>query len=125
MSTKENSIKVLKIEPHKAPEVITIENELHALYKEIGCSLIEVIYLSPTAIIVIDEEGKLKKNPIGNRRFRNDVIVGNMLIVGSDAPEMVSLSDEDIALYSKYFEQPHNISKEEIKEHSGWKFSFF
>lgn len=120
-----NQITVLKIEPHKAPEVITIENELHSLYQAIGCSCIEVIYLSDTALIVIDEEGKLKPNPIGNRRFRNDIIVGTMLIVGAKAPEMVSLSNKDIALYSEFFKQPHEISMEEIKAHSGWKIHFF
>lgn len=120
-----NHITVLKIEPHKAPEVITIKNDLHTFYEIIGCSCIEVIYLSDTAIIIIDEEGKLKPNPIGNRRFRNDVIVGTMIIVGAKAPEMVSLSNEDIATYCELFQQPEEISIKEIKAHSGWKFHLF
>lgn len=121
---QEKEIRVIKIEPHGTPEVITIENNIQTFYKIIGCSMVETIILSDTAFIMIDEEGKLKSNPVGNRRFRNDIIVGTMIIAGRIGSMTSSLSNEDIQRYTELFKEPEEITPEEIKEHSGWTFHF-
>lgn len=117
-------IKVLRIEPKKKPEVITIEND-YKTFRKIIDGYLEAIILSDTALILIDEEGKLKANPVGNRRFRNDIIVGTMLIVGRDEADTTELSPDDIEFYSEYFGEPEEISEREIKEHSGFRVNMF
>ena len=54
---KEDSIQVLKIEPGKAPEVVTIPNTLEAMQQMVG-GYIEVIPLEDVCL-VCNEEGKL------------------------------------------------------------------
>lgn len=120
---KEKMIKGLKIEPHKHPEYVTVENELKALQAQVG-GLIEVITLSPTAAIIINDEGKLIGLE-GNRRFRNDVIVGNMLIVGVKGEEFASLNDIEAERYKKRFWEPEDISAEEIRQHMGFRIIYF
>ena len=56
---KEKEIKVLKVEPHKNPEEITLENELKAMQEAVG-GIIEFVSLdSDNSIeILCNEEGK-------------------------------------------------------------------
>ena len=117
-------IKILKIEPKREPEVIVAENSLSSMQRLVH-GYLECICLSDTAYILIDEEGKCKENPVGNRRFNGDVIVGTMLIVGVKGSEFISLSDADMERYRQMFLKPEDISLEEIKAHSGFSFSFF
>lgn len=119
-----NQITALLIEPHKKPEVIQVENNFKAFNKIIGGQLIEPVIMSDTAAILIDEEGKLKENRVGNRRLNGDILVGNMLIVGTHGEHITGLSEEDIALYSKMFSEPEEISDEEIEAHSGFTITF-
>lgn len=61
---KEKTIKVLKVEPHKLPEVAELTNQLDALQKavSIGCDyvgLIEILSLDEKTCILCNEEGKL------------------------------------------------------------------
>ena len=77
---KEKTIKVLKVEPKKLPEVCELENELDALQKAVSIGadyqgLIEILYINERICILCNEEGKL----IGlepNRRIRNDILCG-------------------------------------------------
>lgn len=55
---KEPVIKVLKVEPDKAPELIEMKNELEVMQSIVG-GYIETFPLSPTATIVCNEEGKI------------------------------------------------------------------
>ena len=98
-------------------------DELKALQAQVG-GLIEVITLSPTAAIIINDEGKLIGLE-GNRRFRNDVIVGNMLIVGVKGEEFASLNDIEAERYKKRFWEPEDISAEEIRQHMGFRIIYF
>lgn len=117
-------MKAIKIEPLGTPKVIEIEDTLPALQNEVG-GYIECITLEPDVVMIINEEGKLQGLQ-GNRRFRNDVIVGNIIIVGTDGKgNTCSLSPAGIEKYSKMFAEPEMISEEEIKQHSGFKFWFF
>ena len=55
---KEDNIRVLKVEPQKEPEVVTIKNDLESMQEAVG-GLIEIIDLSETACVICNEEGKL------------------------------------------------------------------
>lgn len=121
---KEPMIRVLKIEPHKEPQVIHIKNSLESLQKEVN-GYLEIVVLSPTAMMVFNEEGKIIGLE-GNRRFNNDVIVGNIIIAGiDDNRDTCSLSDAELKTYMERFKQPEEISQEEIDSTSTFNIRFF
>ncbi|MBD5085682.1 MAG: DUF3846 domain-containing protein [Clostridiales bacterium] len=97
-------IRVLKVEPGRLPEEITMPNTLEAFQAAVG-GYIEVLDLGGDAVLVCNEEGKLAGLP-ANRRVCGDTIAGIFLITGSADGEFCSLSDEDAAHYAKEFEQP-------------------
>lgn len=121
---KEPMIRVLKIEPHKEPQVIHIKNSLESLQKEVD-GYLEIVVLSPTAMMVFNEEGKIIGLE-GNRRFNNDVIVGNIIIAGiDDNRDTCSLSNAELKTYMERFKQPEEISQEEIDSTSTFNIRFF
>lgn len=101
----ENKIKILKIEPGKAPEVTEINNDLKSM-QEMVDGYIQIVPLGDDACIVCNEEGKL----IGmeaNRILGCDVIVGPFFVAGDDGSEdLCSLSEDQIAEYSEQFAEP-------------------
>ena len=106
---KEREIKVLKIEPCKAPEVVTLTNELEELQKAVSIGadyvgLIEIIAIDDDICILCNEEGKLLGLE-ANRRVGRGVICGVFYILGEnpDEGELISLSDDDIEKYKAIF----------------------
>ena len=97
-------IRVLKVEPGRPPEEITMPNTLKAFQAAVG-GYIEVLDLGGDAVLVCNEEGKLMGLP-ANRQVCGDAIAGTFLVAGSADGEFCSLSDEDAAYYAKEFEQP-------------------
>lgn len=75
--------------------IIDVDNDLHALQKEIGGN-IEKIGLKDGAVMIVDEEGMLKQYP------RNDFasyissrhIYGTALIVGVDREEFDDVPEQ-------------------------------
>ena len=90
---KENELTVLKVEPGKAPEEVTIPNTLDAMQQMVG-GYIEVVYLED-ACLVCNEDGKLIGLD-GNRRVGNDIIAGTFFLVG-DQGDGVQLASGDEA----------------------------
>ena len=65
-------------------------------------------------IAIVNEEGKiLGLEP--NRRYGNDILVGNIIIVGDGEEEFISLTEEQIKKYRKMFYEPEQISYEETQ----------
>ena len=117
---KETEIKVLKVEPGKAPEVVFLKNELSQLQKAVSIGapyvgLIEIIELNDEVCILCNEEGKLIGLP-PNRRFRNDILVGTFYFTGQnyDEGELTSLSEHLIEYLSKQYAVPDIIDPEEV-----------
>lgn len=76
---KEEMLTVLKVEPGKPPEEVTMPNTLEAMQKMVG-GFIEVVYLDDVCL-VCNEEGKL----VGledNRRVGDDIIAGTFFLAG-------------------------------------------
>ena len=123
MKTTEK-IKVLLIKPDEHPVVTEIGNTLGSLQKCVG-GFIQMVMLSETAAIICNEEGKLNGLD-ANRRYFNDVIVGDFIIVGIDDEDTVSLSDEDIEKYKKIFWEPgEGIQSSKMDDLSlDWSFLF-
>lgn len=108
---KEPVIKVLKVEPDKAPELIEMKNELEAMQAIVGGN-IEVYPIEEGVAIVCNEEGKMNglelNRPIYHCGEMVDIIAGTFFIAGDDISigEFVSLTDEQIAKYSNQFHDP-------------------
>lgn len=86
-------MKVLKIEPGKAPITINIENSLESLQGQVG-GYIETVTIATDTVIICDEEGKLKGKPYNFRLCGMD-FVGIVLIAGCDEDEFCDLSQEN------------------------------
>lgn len=84
---------------------VYVKNELQSLYEVMQCSLIEVVYLPYNQRLIIDEEGRLKKNrwfTIGDNSY-----AGRCLLV-DDSPEgefVSSTADIDSIANMLYFEE--------------------
>lgn len=108
---KQPVIKVLKVEPDKFPEVIEMPNELEAMQAIVG-GYIEVYPLAEDVAIVCNEEGKMMSLELNRPIYHNgkmvEIIAGTFFIAGDDISigEFVSLTDEQIAQYSKQFFSP-------------------
>ena len=116
---KEERIKVLMIEPGKAPKVSWLTNELTALQEAVSIGadyqgLIEVVGLDEKTCILCNEEGKL----IGlepNRRFGSDILCGVFYIVGqSDEGEFCSLDDYTMECYAQLFHEIERFTEGEV-----------
>ena len=110
---KEDSIQVLKIEPGKAPKIVTIPNTLEAMQQMVG-GYIEVIPLDDVCL-VYNEEGKLMGLP-GSRRLGNDVIAGTFFLAG-DTPDgdFCSLTQEQADRWSRHFAQTETFQPGEVE----------
>ena len=115
----ERGIRVLKIEPGMAPEIVTMPNTLDALQAAVG-GYIETVTLDANLILVCNEEGKLNGLP-ANRQVGGDTIAGTVLVVGAEDGDFASLSDADAAYYAEKFAQPMP-SYTTPDEPAPWKF---
>ena len=112
--------RMLVIEPHKAPYEMVIPDNLDALQQAVR-GMIEATYpFEDNAFIFSNEEAKLIGME-GNRRLNGEIYAGPMLIVGDDGVGgTMDLTDEQIEKYTKMFEQPEDISPEEVESSAGF-----
>lgn len=94
-------LRMLKFEPGKAPEEVTMPNTLEAFQTAVGGD-IEAVGLDSGAVLICNEEGKLM-GLSANRQVGGDTIARTFLIAGSADGEFCSLSDEDTARYGREF----------------------
>ena len=108
-------MKILIVEPNKAPYESFLDYNLEAMQKIVGGN-IEVVNLEQNTALVCNEEGKLDGLE-GNRRVGHDVIAGTFFIVGdNNEGEFISLTDEQISNYHKRFKDSEEISSEEVED---------
>ena len=117
---KEKEIKVLKVEPCKKPELVTLNNRLEDLQVAVSIGadytgLIEIVDIDSKTCILCNEEGKLIGLE-GNRRLGNDIICGVFYVVGEDKNgNLCSLTDSQLIVFNAMFAQPEDFSEEEIE----------
>lgn len=111
---KENELTVLKVEPGKAPEEVTIPNTLDAMQQMVG-GYIEVVHLED-ACLVCNEDGKLIGLD-GNRRVGNDIIAGTFFLVGDQGDgDFCSLTQEQLDRLTHQFAQPETFQPGEVED---------
>ena len=116
---KEN-LRILMVEPHKAPYEASIPHELTAMQQAVG-GLIEVVRNGDGTLLVCIEEGKLLGME-GNRRIPGDVLAGPFFVVGDAGETFRSLTDEELARYRERFAEIEDISPQEVQATTGFFF---
>lgn len=103
-------MKVLRVEPKKAPKTIDIENTLEAFQEQVG-GYIEVVHIMPGIVIVCNEEGKILNFP-ENRTIISiyddapadwDIICGDFIICGVDGEDFLELTAKETAAVKELF----------------------
>lgn len=115
-------LKVVMVEPHKAPYVTEIEDELSALQRAVG-GYIEVVGNGDGTLIVCNEEGKLEGLE-GNRRIHGgmSIIAGTFFVVGEDGENFRSLTESEVTRYMDRFKNPDDIGQDEVESDMGITF---
>lgn len=91
-------IKVIRVAPYKAPEVIQIKNTLEALQNEVG-GYIEAIYpYNDKVALICNEEGKINGLPLNRviyseNGYTQDIIAGTFLITGLSSHSFASIGE--------------------------------
>ena len=111
---KEKEITVLKVEPGKSPETVTMPNTLDAMQKMVG-GYIEVLPLSDVCL-VCNEDGKLMGLE-GNRRLGNDIIVGTFFLAGDTrSGDLCSLTQDQLQRFGELFAKPDTFQPGEVED---------
>lgn len=97
-------IRVLKVEPGRAPEEVTMPNTLEAFQSAVG-GYIETLGLDGGVMLICNEDGKTA-GLSANRRIGRDIIAGTFLIVCAEDGEFCSLTDGAAAHYAERFAEP-------------------
>ena len=116
---KEN-LRILMVEPHKAPYEASIPHELSAMQQAVG-GLIEVVRNGDGTLIICNEEGKLLGME-GNRRIPGDVLAGPFFVVGDAGETFRSLTEEELERYRERFAEIEDISPQEVQAATGFFF---
>lgn len=116
----ENLMRVVYVEPHRAPYVTEIERSLAAEQKAVG-GLIEPISMGDGTVLIGNEEAKL----IGmeGNRYLDDglsIIAGPFFICGETEESFRSLTDEEVEKYMERFAEIEEISQEEVEADTGF-----
>lgn len=119
-----NKIKVLVVEPQKAPYVKEIENTLEAKQEIVGGLIEQLISPKDDVAIILNEEGKIHNLPMNRALYGPDmkpidIIHGTFLLclAPPDKETYDSLTDELIEKYRKRFSihEVINVSEESGK----------
>lgn len=108
---EKDKIKVLVVEPGKAPYAKEIDSGLTALQNEVGGDIQALYPFEEPVALICDDEGKIKEKPL-NRALRDeqdnvyDVVAGTFLITGLGEENFVSLDSKLLERFMKRFETP-------------------
>ncbi|MGN0313654.1 MAG: DUF3846 domain-containing protein, partial [Fusicatenibacter sp.] len=69
-------MRILKVEPGKAPYEKEIENNLDTIQQEVGGGLFQVLYMGDGTIMCYNDEGKLN----GIQEFANELQVSTSTV---------------------------------------------
>lgn len=101
-------MKVLIVEPLKAPYAAEIATGLSSLQQIVG-GIIQVLYPFTDAVgVVCNDEGKLLGLPLNRPLYDEDgvmydILVGTFLVVGQTEDDFGSLTDEMLEKYTDVF----------------------
>lgn len=117
-------VRALMIQPHQRPIETHIVDELACWQRAVSDhgedALIEVTYpFDDNAVVIGNEEAKLISMD-GNRRIEGSVYAGPLFIVGDKDGEFTDLTDDQMLKYAQMFEEPEEISQDEVEADCGF-----
>ena len=117
----DNLMRVVYVEPHKAPYIADVAHTLEAEQKAVGDGLIEPIDNDDGTCLVGNEESKLRGMD-GNRRIGDgtSIMAGPFFVCGDSGETFRSLTDEEVTRYMARFAEPEDISPEEVEADMGF-----
>lgn len=116
----ENLMRVLYVEPGKAPYEAEIGNDLRSMQRAVGNGLIEPIFMDDGCVLVGNEESKLRGMQ-GNRHLDGGgIIAGPFFICGDAGEDFRSLTDEEVNKYMEKYAEPEDISDDETQSDVGF-----
>ncbi len=116
----DNLLKIVYVEPGRAPFASEIVDDFRALQKAVDGPF-EPVYMGDGTVLVCNESGKLVGME-GNRRLGDSIIAGPFFMVGVDGDDFRSLTDSEIDKYMEKFAEPEQISQQETQEDIGFTF---
>lgn len=114
----EKTLNVILVNPGQPAVVTTLPNTLKAAQRAVGgyIECVPVESYGHRALLICDEEGKLK-GLAANRRVGHDVITGPFFLCDTDGDgEFASLKDHDLQFWQKEFAQPQEITPQEVED---------
>lgn len=122
---KEEQIKVLVVEPMKAPYEKLIDNDYRAMQEIVGGCIEFVALPDGECHLYCNEEGRLD-GLTGNRKMDNDNIICGTFFICADNGEGddKSLTDSQIEYYSERFKEPESFQSNETS-FDGYKIKSF
>lgn len=116
-------MRIVYIEAGRRPEARTIKKSLKELQKMVGGHIETIHPFNDTAVIVCNEEGKIKGLPLNRGLIHPEteelyeIIAGNFFICDAppDSDDFESLSDEQVEMYMETFKYPEIFMKENDK----------
>jgi hypothetical protein len=125
ISQSENLIKVVVIEPNKAPYTAEIENHFKAMQRILG-GLIECTYpFEDDTVVFSNEESKLNGMD-GNRTINGELYAGP-LFIARDMPggETGSLTESQIEKYLDRFKEIESYTQDDVQDSIHMEFYSF
>jgi hypothetical protein len=110
------TIRMLKIEPLKAPVLIEVEHTLETLQELVGGTIQAVYPWEDPVALLCDDDGKGKgytpnRVLVGEDGEPYDLVVGTFYICGLTRDDFGSLSDELAEKYTELFRCPEMLMK--------------
>ena len=117
-------VRALMIQPHQKPIETHIVDVLECWQRAVSDhgedALIEVTYpFDDNAVVIGNEEAKLIAMD-GIRRIEGSVYAGPLFIVGDKDGEFTDLTDDQMLKYAQMFEEPEEISQDEVEADCGF-----
>ncbi len=118
----DNLMRIVYVEPHRAPYISEIEHSLEAEQKAVG-GRIEPINNGDGTCLIGNEDSKLIGMD-GNRHFGDgaSIIAGPFFVCGLTGDDFRGLTDEEVVKYMDRFAEPEEISPEEVEADTGFTF---
>lgn len=106
-------MRILLIEPNRAPRPCTIDNTLEAMQHIVGGPIQAIYPFDEPVVLVCNEEAKLEGLP-PNRALRDgggnvyDIVCGTFFLCYTppDSENFESLTEEQMERYTKRFQRP-------------------
>ncbi len=121
-SKPDNLMRIVYVEPHKAPYVAEVAHTLEAEQRAVGGD-IEAIDNDDGTCIIGNAESKFMG--LEGNRYLDDghsIMAGAFFICGSTESDFRGLTDEEVTKYMDRFAEPDDISQDEVESDTGIQF---